>query len=59
MNSPGDRPNDYDAFAAAYTADNESNAWNAYYERPASLALLGDVAGLRVLDAGCGARSEC
>ncbi len=46
--------NDYDAFAAAYQADNESNAWNAHYERPAILALAGDVAGLRVLDAGCG-----
>lgn len=47
--------NDYDAFARAYAADNESNAYNAYYERPASLRLLGDVAGLSVLDAGCGA----
>ncbi|WFU11212.1 class I SAM-dependent methyltransferase [Rhizobium sp. CB3090] len=46
--------NDYDAFAAAYDADNEVNAWNAYYERPAILSLVGDVAGLRVLDAGCG-----
>ncbi|MBY5854359.1 class I SAM-dependent methyltransferase [Rhizobium ruizarguesonis] len=46
--------NDYDAFAAAYDADNEVNAWNAYYERPAILALVGDVAGLSVLDAGCG-----
>ncbi|WP_077960557.1 class I SAM-dependent methyltransferase [Ensifer adhaerens] len=46
--------NDYDAFAAAYDADNENNAWNAFYERPAALALVGDVAGLRVLDAGCG-----
>ncbi|MBS1164813.1 MAG: SAM-dependent methyltransferase protein [Proteobacteria bacterium] len=46
--------NDYDAFAAAYDADNESNAWNAYYERPAILSLVGNVAGLRVLDAGCG-----
>lgn len=46
--------NDYDAFAAAYQADNENNAWNAYYERPAILTLAGDVAGLRVLDAGCG-----
>ncbi|MBK5569590.1 class I SAM-dependent methyltransferase [Ensifer sp. SSB1] len=46
--------NDYDAFAAAYDADNENNAWNAYYERPAALDLVGDVAGLRVLDAGCG-----
>ncbi len=46
--------NDYDAFAAAYDADNESNAWNALYERPAVLRLAGDVSGLRVLDAGCG-----
>ncbi|HEX8047522.1 class I SAM-dependent methyltransferase [Rhizobium sp.] len=46
--------NNYDAFAAAYQADNENNAWNAYYERPAILSLAGDVAGRRVLDAGCG-----
>ncbi|MEH7880154.1 class I SAM-dependent methyltransferase [Rhizobium laguerreae] len=46
--------NDYDAFAVAYDADNEVNAWNAYYERPAILALVGDAAGLSVLDAGCG-----
>jgi SAM-dependent methyltransferase len=46
--------NDYDAFAAAYQADNENNAWNAYYERPAILSMVGDVTGLRVLDAGCG-----
>lgn len=47
--------NDYDAFAAAYSADNESNAYNALYERPAALALMGELAGQRVLDAGCGA----
>jgi SAM-dependent methyltransferase len=47
--------NDYDAFAEAYAQDNESNPWNAYYERPAVLRLLGDVSGRRVLDAGCGA----
>lgn len=46
--------NDYDNFALAYTEDNETNAWNAYYERPASLRLAGEIAGLRVLDAGCG-----
>lgn len=46
--------NNYDAFAAAYDAENETNAWNAYYERPAILRLAGDIEGLRVLDAGCG-----
>ncbi len=44
----------YDDFAAAYAQDNETNVWNACYERPATLALAGDVGGLRVLDAGCG-----
>jgi SAM-dependent methyltransferase len=52
--SSGERHNDYDAFAIGYSRDNDSNATNAYYERPASLALLGDVAGQHVLDAGCG-----
>ena len=33
---------------------NESSLFNAYYERPEMLRLAGDVAGLRVLDAGCG-----
>jgi SAM-dependent methyltransferase len=47
--------NDYDSFAEAYTASNENNLINAYYERPAMLALAGDVAGRRILDAGCGA----
>jgi SAM-dependent methyltransferase len=46
--------NDYDSFAAAYVAESEDNAWNAHYERPAILAMAGDVEGLRVLDAGCG-----
>ncbi|MEU8472801.1 class I SAM-dependent methyltransferase [Streptomyces sp. NPDC029006] len=48
------RVNDYDSFAEAYAAENENNLVNAYYERPAMLALAGDVAGHRVLDAGCG-----
>jgi SAM-dependent methyltransferase len=48
------RINDYDSFAEAYTASNETNLINAYYERPAILALAGDVAGRRILDAGCG-----
>src|ERR1700761_7071249 len=46
--------NDYDSFAEAYSAENEVNLHNAYYERPATLALAGDVAGRRILDAGCG-----
>ncbi|MDN7853507.1 methyltransferase domain-containing protein [Burkholderia seminalis] len=46
--------NDCDAFAAAYDAGNEVNAWNAFNERPAILSMAGDVANLRVLDAGCG-----
>jgi SAM-dependent methyltransferase len=46
--------NDYDSFAEAYSAENEVNLFNAYYERPATLALAGDVAGRRILDAGCG-----
>jgi SAM-dependent methyltransferase len=49
-----DRVNDYDSFAEAYSAENENSLVNAYYERPAMLALVGDVAGRRILDAGCG-----
>jgi SAM-dependent methyltransferase len=46
--------NDYDSFAEAYSAENETSLINAYYARPAILALAGDVAGRRILDAGCG-----
>jgi SAM-dependent methyltransferase len=49
-----DRVNDYDSFAEAYSAENEDNLVNAYCARPAMLALAGDVAGRRILDAGCG-----
>ncbi|MER7417355.1 methyltransferase domain-containing protein [Micromonospora peucetia] len=45
---------DYDRFANAYSAENESNLFNAYYERPEILRLAGDVRGRRILDAGCG-----
>ncbi|MGK4904197.1 class I SAM-dependent methyltransferase [Streptomyces albus] len=48
------RVNDYDRFAEAYSAQSENSLVNAYYERPAMLALAGDVAGRRILDAGCG-----
>ena len=47
-------PNDFDSFAEVYSAENEINLANAYYERPATLALAGDVAGRRILDVGCG-----
>src|SRR4051812_46466889 len=45
---------DYDEFAEAYSADNEANLLNGHYERPAMLDLVGDVAGRRILDVGCG-----
>src|SRR5215472_4976523 len=48
------RVNDYDSIAEAYAALNETSLANAYYERPAILALAGEVAGRRILDAGCG-----
>jgi ubiquinone/menaquinone biosynthesis C-methylase UbiE len=44
----------YDAMGTAYRAANDEDSFNAYYERPATISLLGDVTGLRVLDAGCG-----
>jgi ubiquinone/menaquinone biosynthesis C-methylase UbiE len=44
----------YDAMGAAYQAANDEGPFNAYYERPATIALLGDVAGRRVLEVGCG-----
>ncbi|SDK39836.1 Methyltransferase domain-containing protein [Lentzea albidocapillata subsp. violacea] len=46
--------NDYDGFAEAYTVENETSLLNAYYVRPAIVDLAGDVAGRRILDAGCG-----
>lgn len=44
----------YSSFADRYSAIAPTKPHNALYERPATLGLLGDVAGLRVLDAGCG-----
>ncbi|MFJ4985623.1 methyltransferase domain-containing protein [Streptomyces sp. NPDC088732] len=52
---PGEKANDYDRFAEAYAAENENSLINAYYARPAIVDLAGDVAGRRILDAGCGA----
>lgn len=52
-----DKPLAFDAYqslAEAYAAIVDTKPHNALYERPATLSLLPDVAGLRVLDAGCG-----
>jgi SAM-dependent methyltransferase len=48
------QPDHYDAFADAYARVNENGLFNRWYARPAVLDLLGDVAGRRILDAGCG-----
>jgi SAM-dependent methyltransferase len=47
-------PTDYDSIAKRYAAKIDDRPWNALYERPATLALLPDVNGKDVLDAGCG-----
>jgi ubiquinone/menaquinone biosynthesis C-methylase UbiE len=44
----------YEQLAEAYDALIDTKPHNAYYERPATLSLLPEVAGKQVLDAGCG-----
>jgi ubiquinone/menaquinone biosynthesis C-methylase UbiE len=44
----------YDAMSAEYGAHNAAGSYNAYYERPGTITLLGEVTGRRVLEAGCG-----
>jgi len=44
----------YDVFADEFLDHARDGFYNAHYDRPACLALLGDVAGKRVLDAACG-----
>ena len=41
-------------FAESYSNKIEYNSHNALYERPAVRSLLGDIAGMKILDAGCG-----
>ncbi|MER7247276.1 methyltransferase domain-containing protein [Kribbella sp. NPDC000426] len=48
------QPDHYDGFAEAYARENENGLFNRWYARPAVLDLLGDVAGRRILDVGCG-----
>jgi ubiquinone/menaquinone biosynthesis C-methylase UbiE len=44
----------FEDFAEDYERHAEASAYNALYDRPAVLDLMGDVRGLRILDAGCG-----
>lgn len=41
-------------FVKSYAGKIEYNSHNALYERPATLSLLPDVCGKKILDAGCG-----
>ncbi|MTI67045.1 MAG: class I SAM-dependent methyltransferase [Firmicutes bacterium] len=45
----------YDFMAEYYFKHIDNKAYNAYYERPATLSLLPAVKGKKVLDAGCAA----
>jgi SAM-dependent methyltransferase len=44
----------YEILAEAYASVIDTKPHNAYYERPATLSLLPEVKGKRVLDAACG-----
>lgn len=53
--APGHRvPAVCDAIAEGYAAENALSMLNEHYNRPALRAMLGDVSGRRVLDAGAG-----
>src|SRR5688500_3983502 len=44
----------YETLAESFASVIDTKPHNAYYERPATLSLLPDVKGKRVLDAACG-----
>lgn len=54
MREPAVGLSTYERVGAAYGALVDTKPYNAHYERPATLALLPPLAGLRVLDMGCG-----
>jgi SAM-dependent methyltransferase len=54
MDAEVGREPQYDVFADEFLGHAQGGFYNAYYDRPACLALLGDVTGKRVLDAACG-----
>lgn len=47
--------NSYEEMADYYFKYVDTKSFNAYYERPATISLLPDVKGKKVLDAGCAA----
>jgi len=44
----------YESMAESYEAHAVDSAYNAHYDRPAVLEVIGDVRDRRVLDVGCG-----
>lgn len=44
----------YDKIAEKYATLSDESSFNAYYERPAMLGLIGSIIGKRILDVGCG-----
>jgi SAM-dependent methyltransferase len=51
---PAPDPRQYDSFALEYEEHAARAPYNALYDRPATLRLIGAVGKKRVLDAGCG-----
>jgi len=45
----------YEADARAYERHADASLYNAGYERPAMMRVIGDASGLRIVDAGCAA----
>ena len=44
----------YASMASTYAEHAADSPYNAHYDRPSVLELCGEIAGLRILDAGCG-----